>query len=325
MAASALAHPKSFVSKQSQRVTAVSHTAPALRKDDRIMAPAKILVVVDDEAAAAGIEAGLQSLGHHVSLVQSADDALREVETRWQRQKLESLTILASGVAHDFNNLLTVILGTAGLGIADHEPGTPAYEAFATIKAAADRAAEITSQMLAYAGKGRLFVELTDLNHLVVGACSPPDFAMPANVLLRYELAPDMPRIVADASQLRRVVFQLMRNAVEAIGDAEGTITVATELRRMTSEELATSYLAPELAPGAYALLRVSDSGGGMDAATLARAFEPFFSTKFAGRGLGLSEVLGIVSGHRGTVRVESAAAGGTTCSVLLPAEPPGA
>jgi PAS domain S-box-containing protein len=245
----------------------------------------------------------------------------REQETRWQRQKLESLGVLAGGVAHDFNNILTVILGTASLAAIEAPPDSPVHAALATIEGAARRAAELTRQMLAYAGKGRFLVELVDLNALVIAAAAPPQLTLPARVTLRYDLAPKLPLLVADATQLRRAIYNLVLNAVEACGDLPGTVTISTLLRFVSRQELELTHLGLDLPAGDYAIIRIQDTGGGMDRATLERAFEPFFTTKFAGRGLGLAEVLGIVGGHRGAMRAESTRGGGTTMTVLLPAQ----
>ncbi|HWQ12270.1 MAG TPA: response regulator [Roseiflexaceae bacterium] len=259
---------------------------------------------------------------HWVATLRDITQRRRAQEGRWRRQKLESLGVLAGGIAHDFNNLLTVILGTASLAASDHPPGSPAAEALETIERAAQRAAELTRQMLAYAGKGRLFVELVDLNRLVREVTAPPALEAPANVTLRYELAAQLPTLVADAAQVRRVVQQLIGNAIEAIGEARGDVTIRTSLRRVEGGEVAGVHLSADLPAGEYVALEVADTGSGMDDATRERVFEPFFSTRFTGRGLGLSEVLGIVSGHGGTVTVVSAPGHGATFTVFLPLEP---
>jgi PAS domain S-box-containing protein len=259
---------------------------------------------------------------HWVGTLRDVTQRRRVLETRWRHQKLESLSVLAGGIAHDFNNLLTVILGTASLAAADHPPGSPTAEALDTIQRAAQRAAELTRQMLAYAGKGRLFVELVDLNRLVSEVTSSPALDAPANVTLHYDLPQQLPTLVADAGQVRRVVQQLVGNAIEAIGDAQGAVTLRTSLRRVERGESAGAGLTPDLPEGVYVALEVADTGSGMDDATRERVFEPFFSTRFAGRGLGLSEVLGVVSGHGGAVMVESAPGRGTTFVVFLPLEP---
>jgi two-component system cell cycle sensor histidine kinase/response regulator CckA len=236
-----------------------------------------------------------------------------------EAQKLESLGVLAGGIAHDFNNLLAVILGNAGLALLDIGPETLAHESVAQIETAAKRAAELTRQMLAYAGKGRFEVQQLDLNALIAEMTSLLQSSIAKNVILRYRLAARLPVIEADASQLRQVVMNLVSNASEAIGDANGAITLTTDLRQIDGANAANSDLALDLPEGAYIALEVADTGCGMDAATVAKIFEPFFTTKFTGRGLGLAAVLGIVRGHQGALKVRSEPSQGTTFTILLP------
>jgi signal transduction histidine kinase len=144
--------------------------------------------------------------------------------------------------------------------------------------------------------------------------------ALGAHAQVIYDLAPDLPPITADPSQIRQAVLNLAINAAEAIGDTAGAMTIRTGARLFERADLADSYLAPDLAAGRYVVLEVTDSGAGMDEATLARIFEPFFTTKFMGRGLGLAAVLGIVRGHHGAIRMRSAPGQGSAFTILLPA-----
>jgi PAS domain S-box-containing protein len=234
-------------------------------------------------------------------------------------QKLESLGVLAGGIAHDFNNLLTGILGNAELLSFDigHKPTL--REPLAQIEHSARRAAELTQQILAYAGKGRFMVEPVRLNLVITEMPQLLETLLPKAVALHLDLDPNLPAINADAAQLRQVVLNLLINAGEAMSTAGGTINCATGVRSLDAATLAEAYRAPELPAGAYVELRVQDDGGGMDARTLARMFDPFFTTKFTGRGLGLAAVQGIVRSHGGAIHVRSAVGVGTTFSLLFP------
>lgn len=228
-----------------------------------------------------------------------------------QTQRLESLGVLAGGIAHDFNNLLTGILGNASLAEATLRPDDPVRPLVRNVVAASQRAAELTRQLLAYAGKGRVCNEYLDLCDLVRDLLPLVRPSIPQGVDLLLDLAPAP--IKADAGQIHQVVMNLIINAAEAINNT-GTVVATTGI-----EEIG-SGVAHRLTPGKYACLRVSDTGCGMDEATLGRIFDPFFSTKFSGRGLGLAAALGIVHSNRGSIAVESAPGKGTTFTVWLPA-----
>ena len=250
-----------------------------------------------------------------------AEEAQRALEAQVQRtQKLESLGILAGGIAHDFNNLLMGILGNADLALLELPPGSPVRENLRGIENAARRAADLARQMLAYSGKGRFIVEpvdigsvLAEIGHLIAASVSK-------KAVLNYNLAPNLPAIEADATQLRQVFMNLITNASEALGEKNGAITVSTGVMECDRDYLRGTYLDEELPEGLYIYCEVSDTGCGMDPKTRARIFDPFFTTKFTGRGLGLAAVLGIVRGHRGAIRVYSEPGRGTTFKILFPA-----
>lgn len=234
-------------------------------------------------------------------------------------QKLESLGVLAGGIAHDFNNLLVAILGNADLARADLPPGSPVADYLSDIETAARRAADFCRQLLAYAGKGRYHVELCDLSAICGELRQILASGFSQRLTLRLELAPDLPAVEADAAQLRQVVMNLATNAAEAIGESQGTITITTAIRDL--DELALrSVHGAELAPGRFAVLEVADTGSGMDEETVARLFDPFFSTKFPGRGLGMAAVFGIVRAHHGGIAIATRPGHGTTVTILLPA-----
>jgi len=237
-----------------------------------------------------------------------------------ETQKLESLGLMAGGVAHDFNNLLVAILGHTSVALEELPADNPARASLAQIELAARRAAELTRQLLAYAGKSRLSTQSLDLNELVREIGQLLHTSVPRTVRLHYELGAALPPIEADATQIRQVLMNLVINAGEAIGVGTGSVTIGTEPVRVDQAVLGETALPADLAEGQYVALTVRDTGHGMDVATRERIFEPFYTTKFTGRGLGLAAVLGIVRGHRGAISVESEPGRGTTFTVLLPA-----
>jgi PAS domain S-box-containing protein len=245
----------------------------------------------------------------------------RKLEAKIQQtQRLESLGILAGGIAHDFNNLLVAILGYTDLVLADLAPGSPVRIDIERIRKASLRAADLTNQMLAYSGKGHFLVQAVDPNELVNEMTHLLKRSISKKAALRFDLAPDLPAVFADSAQLSQVVMNLLTNASEAIGDQSGVITVSTGSITADAAYLADICLDTPLPEGPYVYLEVSDTGCGLDAATRDRIFDPFFSTKFTGRGLGLSAVLGIVRGHNGAVKIYSEKGKGTTFKVLFPA-----
>jgi signal transduction histidine kinase len=239
-----------------------------------------------------------------------------------QAEKMEALGQLAGGIAHEFNNLLTVIAGNAAVAKGFAAAGTGLEECLAEIEQAAQRAAKLARQMLAYSGRGRFLVGRVDLNKIVRQMEGFLE-GLVTTATLRLELDPAPLEIQADASQIERVLRTLIVNASEAIGDGGGTITIRTRRLLAGRAALAEAHFPPDVAEGDYAVLDVVDTGHGMDEATRARIFDPFFSTKFTGRGLGLAAVLGIVRGHGGAIRVESEPGRGSTFTVLLPAAGP--
>ena len=263
---------------------------------------------------------GVIASGQDITDLKRLDVERRALEAKVQHaQKLESLGILAGGIAHDFNNLLVGILGNASLALMDIAQDSPLREIVADIETTALRAAELTKQMLAYSGKGRFIVHPVDVNALVREMAQLLQTVISKKATLRFDFAADLPPVEADATQLRQIVMNLITNASDALGGEDGAITLRTGVRRATREYLTSGYVDDALHDGDYAFIEVEDTGCGMDAETQGRIFDPFFSTKFTGRGLGLAATLSIVRGHRGTIKVASAPMRGTTFTVLLP------
>jgi len=234
-------------------------------------------------------------------------------------QRLESLGVLAGGIAHDFNNLLVGMLGHASRARDLLEDGSAAQDSLAQVETSARRAAELTRQLLAYSGKGRFVVEPLDLGALVREMAQLVDVTVSKKARLTLDLAPGLPPVEGDAVQLRQVVLNLITNASDAVGQGGGMIGIRSGAVDADEGYLQGPWLPSRVPVGAYVVLEVSDDGCGIEPETLVRMFEPFHSTKGAGRGLGLSAVLGIVRGHHGALRVYSEIGRGTTIKVLLP------
>jgi PAS domain S-box-containing protein len=245
----------------------------------------------------------------------------RGEEALLQSQKLESLGVLASGIAHDFNNLFTSILGNCHLSALTLGEGNPVASQLAQIEQATERAADLTRQLLAYAGKGRLVIAPQNLNLLLMELKPLLESGGSRRSVLRLELAPELPEIQGDASQLQQMVLSLVANAREALPDqGRGSVVLRTGQRTL-AQAPATAMAGLALPPGRYVALEVEDDGCGMEADLLDRIFDPFFSTKFMGRGLGLAAVQGILRGHGGGILVRSAPGQGSCFTALLPAQ----
>jgi PAS domain S-box-containing protein len=237
-----------------------------------------------------------------------------------QAQKLESIGVLAGGIAHDFNNILTGVLGYAELANFSLTDEHPAHTHLQQIETAALKAADLTRQLLAYAGKGRYILEDVNLNVMIQEMTPLLSVNISKKAVIRYDLAPSLPPITADTSQIQQVVMNLVTNAFEAIGnDNNGVITIRTGVQNL--DDFYVSSLTPilPLEPGRFVMLEVADTGCGMSADVMGRIFDPFFTTKFTGRGLGLSAMLGILRSHKGSIKIYSETGKGSTFKVFLP------
>lgn len=247
------------------------------------------------------------------------EDRRRLEQQMLQAQKLESLGMLAGGIAHDFNNLLVGVLGNAELARTELADSSPIQSYLSSIDSAARRAADLCRQMLAYAGRGTIERRPLDLNRVITETAHLLEVSIPKKTVLTFKLASNLPSIHADPSQLGQVLMNLVINAAEAIGDRSGVVAISTGAMDCDRDYLRMSFLNDRLVPGPYVCLDVTDTGCGMDEATRQRIFDPFFSTKFKGRGLGLAAVLGIVRACNGAIRVYSEPGKGTTFKLLFP------
>jgi len=242
----------------------------------------------------------------------------RRLEARIQRaQKQESLAALARGIAHSYHEVVMSILDNAALARAIRSP--EGRELLGNIEKAARRAADLTNQMLVYAGEVRFEVCALFLNRLVEDMAHVIEAVVSQKCDLRYHLSSETLPIMADPGRLRQVVMNLVTNASEALAGEPGSITIATGMVQADRDYLDSAYVNDGLPEGPYAFVEVADSGKGMDAEEQSKMFDPVFSRKFTEGGLGLAAVLGVVRGHRGTIKVASRPGHGTTIRIVLP------
>ncbi len=241
-------------------------------------------------------------------------------EALLQAQKLESLGILAGGIAHDFNNLLTAMLGNVNLAQLQLSPASPAQPYLDSLEKTVLKASELTKQMLAYSGKGSFVVKLNDLNQVVSEMTHLLQVSISKRIALRFNLEPRLPALEADGAQIQQVVMNLVTNASDAIGEADGRIGIRTGFQRLDEADITATFPTQTLKPGPYVFLEVSDTGCGMSPEIQARIFDPFFTTKAAGRGLGLSALLGILRGHQAGLKIYSEPGRGSTFKLFFPA-----
>jgi len=242
----------------------------------------------------------------------------RTEEALGQAQKLESVGVLAGGIAHDFNNLLTAMTGHLSLARRGASGATATH--LDMIEQAVLKAADLTRQMLAYSGKGRFLIEPVEIGRVVTEVSDLLRISVPPDVRLACELADDVPLVDADRTQVQQIVMNLITNAGEAICDAQGTIIVRVGKVDLDEQTVRTELAGQNLRPGPAVLLEVEDSGRGMPAEIQARIFDPFFSTKESGRGLGLSALRGILKAHGAGIRIRSQVGAGTTFQIFFPA-----
>lgn len=254
------------------------------------------------------------------ALVDERTQALEDAQAQMlHNQKVESLGVMAGGIAHDFNNLLMGIMGLADLAVFDLDSGLSSREWLNQIRQTAQRGAGLTRQMLAYAGRSQPCVEQVSLSRLIDGTKELLRVVVPETITLEFDLPVELPPISADSGQLQQMLLNLVTNAVEAISPAKGRIRVATSMRELDKNELPVGCTGDLLESGPFVVMCVEDNGRGISADSMSRIFDPFFSTKALGTGLGLSTTLGIARSHHGAVCVRSKPGQGSEIGVLLP------
>jgi two-component system, cell cycle sensor histidine kinase and response regulator CckA len=245
---------------------------------------------------------------------------LRKVERRLaETQRLEGLGLMAGGIAHDFNNLLVGVLANAELALRELQVGTRAELLLQRVRSAAERLAGLTRQMLAYSGRGHVRIEGIDLPALARESLELASSSISPTVHVDARLPEDAPAVQGDRAQLSQVIMNMLINAAEAIGDRAGAIEITARTEFLDPDRNASLAVRGLHGATDYLCLEIRDDGPGMDEATRNRIFDPFFSTKGPGRGLGLASVMGIIRAHRGALQVDSERGQGTRMRVWLP------
>ncbi|MHA2251517.1 MAG: PAS domain-containing hybrid sensor histidine kinase/response regulator [Candidatus Kariarchaeaceae archaeon] len=234
-------------------------------------------------------------------------------------QKLESLGVLAGGIAHDFNNLLVGIMGNASLALARTTTDNSISELLLEIEKTSQQAAELSKQMLAYSGKGSFKVEVCNLTSIIEDITPLIDISISKSVNMNYDLSKSLPNIEADITQIKQIILNLITNASEAITSDGGVISIRTGTIEVDKMYLMETYVSSDLPGGEYVFFEVVDSGEGISKEDMKKIFDPFYTTKFTGRGLGLAVVLGIIRGHNGSIKVHSEQGKGSNFRILLP------
>lgn len=267
---------------------------------------------------------GAVVLFRDISARKRAEEERRTLEAQMlQAQKLESLGLLAGGIAHDLNNTLVGILGNACLALNQVDEPAGVRDRMQRIISACERASKVIRQILAYSGQATCDAAPLELGETIREMTDFIRAALPKNITLRVDHAEEAITVEADSGQLQQIFTNLIINASEAIGDRAGTIRVAVDSVEFSSTRLQRDFPGQQLEPGRFARLAVTDDGCGMTPETLNRIFEPFFSRKGPGRGLGLAATRGVLRAHGGGIRVESQAGRGTSFSIILPQSVP--
>jgi PAS domain S-box-containing protein len=292
-----------------QRTNSVSLEAIGIRQDKSIFP----LEVISHSINYQGKPA--QITGYRdISIRKQAEEA------ELHAQRLESLTMMAGGLAHDFNNLLVAMMGQISIAKAKIGSEHPSLENLDKAIKVTETAALLTRQLLAFTGQGHFQVASIHLTALIQQNLQLLQDTLPANITFKTNLEQHLPQIQADGLQMQQVIMNLLLNAAQSIGTKEGTITITTAPYQLSADEADLwQHFNHSMIPSDFVLLEVTDTGQGMDEETKNRIFDPFFSTKGTGRGLGLAAVLGIVRGHKGAVRAKSEANQGTAFQLLFP------
>lgn len=274
------------------------------------------------ETIARAVESAMRARKRQYQVRDFIAERIKAEETLRRTQKLESIGVLAGGVAHDFNNLLTGILGNASLAYDVLPAGDAARDLIGDVISASERAAHLTRQLLAYAGKGMFTIEPLDLSPLVQDIAHLIHTSVAHAVGIGFDLSSTLPPIMGDSGQIQQIVMNLVINASESIPPGQrGMVMVTTGVDYFKADYIAKGLGHDDAAAaGRYVYLEVRDNGIGMTPEILEKIFDPFYTTKFTGRGLGLAAVIGIVRGHKGVLHVSSEPGVGSTFRVLFPA-----
>lgn len=248
-------------------------------------------------------------------------EARQQAESRLIKiQKMESLGNLAASIAHDFNNMLAIIQNTLDLTWEQPCPNKEEDVAVSTIRQAASKGAALTRELMTYAGQTQTIFKRDDPNSLILELEKLMGGVIAPNIALELKLTPGLPKVDADPHQFWKVIINLLKNASEAMNGARGHISIGTYAFEMTETNRDDFFSTQELIPGPGVVFQIDDTGSGIPRDMIERLFEPFFSTKSVGRGLGLATVFGIVGSHNGGIAIDSEPGKGSTFRVWLPA-----
>jgi PAS domain S-box-containing protein len=303
---------KSIYNQTEYRIIRTDHTLRTVRLN--------MEVVTDDAGQPVRIDGTIQD----VTAQREAEEEKLALERKFmQRQKIESLGALAGAIAHDFNNILMAMLGNLELALREIPEGSKTHALIGKAIKSGRLASDLTSRMLAYTGKKVFMMKETNLNDIV--RTNEELFCSSVSEKISIIITParELPPINADDNQLLQAVSYLLINAAEAIGQGPGIITISTGLQEFNDKTVTEGLSMYKPLSGVYAWVEVSDTGCGMDQMTQQQIFDPFFSTKFTGRGLGMTACLGIVRAHSGSVLINSKPGQGTTVRLLFPVKKP--
>jgi len=248
-----------------------------------------------------------------------AEDEKKQLEAHLQQsQKMEAIGTLAGGIAHDFNNILSAIMGYVDLALLDAQDGTPLSKNLASINTASERAVDLVRQILAFSRPSKKDKNPVPINMVVEEALQLIRASLPATIEIRSNICAEPAAIMGDPTQIHQIVMNLCTNAHHAMLANGGTLDINLTPVEL-DDEMVRAY--PNLEPGSYVKLAITDTGHGMDADTVNRIFDPYFTTKEKGKGtgLGLAVVHGIVKGHGGFINVRSRPGKGTTFELFFP------
>ena len=268
-------------------------------------------------------KARMLGVARDITSQREAKDSQREPEERVLRsQKLESLGVLAGGIAHDFNNFLTPIIGNAGLLLLDLPEDSPLRKRAEMIRSAANRATALTRQMLAYAGHGVPEVSAVDISEQIREMTLLIDATASHSSRLHYDLEEQLPLIQVDSTHIGQVVMNLVANASESLPASGGKIEIRTGSLIADRSMIDACFIGNGMEEGNAVFIEVRDDGAGIAQEHLPRILDPFYTTRFEGRGLGLAAVHGIVRGYRGAIELHTEPGYGTRIRILFPAAP---
>ncbi len=263
---------------------------------------------------------GIRSIMEDISEKKRLEEERQQLDLhRQQVQKWKSLSVMAGNIAHDFNNILTGIMGYTNLAQKRVPADSPVSSFLSKIETEVLRASELSKQMLTYSGKGIFEIKMLNISRLVQEMSPLIQSSITKKAQLVLELEDEVPPIIGDGSQIRHAVMHLVSNASDALMEMSGKITIRTGHVQADKNFFKETYLQEDLPEGGYVFLCVEDEGTGMDSETMRRIFDPFFSTKNIGHGLGLAATLGVVRAHKGAIRVQSIPRKGSSISLFFP------